>query len=435
MKSIRDESSPMYNLPPRKLGHREPAMPRTKNRQPQSRRLAALVGALTLLTVAAVYINITYVRRSPTSGHIQRGIALYTAGNAAEAEREWTSALRHDPKRLEPYQLLSHLYMETGRPELAVPLLEHLRKTAPASAHTFCSLAEAYARTERPTDGMEVARQAVEIEPDCHRAHALLGIHLADQKEFRGGIQHLQKAVALAPGDDKTALSLAQAQMDAADFSGAEKTARSVISRNTSSAMAHYLLGLAYARRAPLKENMEIASRAFAEAVKRDPSLTGALAELGRMRLLAGDNRGAIEALEQLWKQGTRDKDIAFNLASAYRKAGDAASAAKMSAEYKRLTDFEARYAALEKRASLDPTNTDIAIQIAEMEMEAGRPEEALPLVNSVLRDRPGDPRALKLLGTINSRTGQAGAGTDSAGAGAAAEATGKADTNQHQHP
>jgi tetratricopeptide (TPR) repeat protein len=370
-------------------------------------RLAVLVGIAVVLGAVAVARISTFLKGQPARDHVRRGIVLAEAARLDEAEHEWRSAVRLDPGLKEPYQLLSKLYLDTGRPDLAVPLLEQLRKTAPDSPHTLCRLSEAYTRSERTRDGLAAARQAVVLEPHCARAHALLGIYLGDQGDRRGAITELSRAVALAPDDDTITISLAQAQLDTADFAAAETTAKRVVERNPSYALAHYTLGMAFARRTPTPENLRRAIAALSEATKRDPEFADAFRELGRLQLLAGDNRGAIVALERLWSRGARDQQTAFNLTTAYRKIGDGPRAGRFAAEYKRLTDFSARYDALRKRRAADPTNLDVALQLAEAEIASNKPEEALPLVNQVLRSRPSDAQALRLAGDLYDRLGQ----------------------------
>ena len=84
--------------------------------------------------------------------------------------------------------------------------------------------------TPRPIPGGRPFLNFIRIsEPDCPRAHALLGIHFGEQQDNRGALAELSKAHALAPADGRIALSLAQAELDASDLAGAEAIARQVI--------------------------------------------------------------------------------------------------------------------------------------------------------------------------------------------------------------
>jgi len=380
-------------------------------RRPDHRRLVLLSGIGALLVGAALLIHFRYQSGRPAREHVRQGIALAAAGKLTEAEGEWRRALQADPENRAPQLLLSRLYLDTDRADRALPLLESLRVTAPQTPHALCTLAEAYARTEQDGRGVEAARQAVVLEPNCARAHALLGIFLGNAHDMRGAIAELSRAAALDPSDHKITLSLAQAQMDEADFPAVERTLRALTTRASASApslaQAHYLLGMAYARRTPTPENRRTAITAFRRAARLDPSLTGADAEIGRLLLLSGDARGAIQTFEDLRRRGASTKETCFNLAAAYRKIGDTPRASRMSQEAKRLTDLDARRAALRKRLSVEPTNGRVALELAEAALAAGDLPEAAPLLDAVLQVHPGDPRVLRAAITLYDRLGE----------------------------
>lgn len=226
-----------------------------------------LLGSLLLVcVVAAVALNLRFLRDRPVQAHILQGVAMQQAGKLTEAEQEWRTALRLDPSRREPYQLLAVLYLKTDRPEEALPLLERLRQLAPDTAHTLCSLTEAYTRTGQEQKALETARQSVVLEPDCPNAHALLGMLLAEQEDSSGAVAQMQQAVSLAPTDDKIAVSLAQVEYKTGDFTGAERTARSVLARNPGYPTAWEALGKALAAQTPSPDRRKEAAAALQKA-------------------------------------------------------------------------------------------------------------------------------------------------------------------------
>jgi Flp pilus assembly protein TadD len=154
-------------------------------------------------------------------------------------------------------------------------------------------------------------------------------------------------------------------------------------------------MGFAYARRTPTPENLQRATTEFEAAYRMDETQKDVVAELGRLRVQAGDYRGAVTYLEKAWQQGPRTEDIAFNLAKAYRGLGDATRAAQMSAEFKRLSEIHTRTNALNKQLAVNPKDVDAAIELADLEVEAQNWEEAVPLIQTLLKVRPNDPRVL----------------------------------------
>ena len=368
-------------------------------KQKQTRKnisLRYIVVLLLVLTPFVVISDIRFLRRASVRRHIESGILDMHAHNLGGAEREWRTALKTDPTQPGPYRLLASLYMHTGYPGSAIPLLARLHQIDPKTHHTLARLAEAYALTNQGAKSLATARQAVVAEPESARAHAILGIDLGNVQDEAGAISELSKAAALAPNNDKIAISLAQAQLDAADLVGAQHTAQSVIAHNPKYATAYYVLGWSYSRRTPTPNNVHQASLAFEKAVKLDPSRLDALAELGRLRVQTGDHRDAIVLLQRAWKQGMQTEEVAYNLAEAYRQAGDTAQANTMRAQFKRISDYDSRYAALRKALAVAPDKGPIALQLAELDMQARHYQQALPLVQGALQARSDNLQALQ---------------------------------------
>lgn len=365
--------------------------------------LAVLASAGILI---AAWTGSVYWRSLPALRHLNQGLSASESGRPLDAEREWKSALRLDPRRPEPYLLLAQLYLHGGRPDLAIPLLERLRELAPRYPHALCTLADSYTRAGETKKGFQTARQATLIEPNCARGHAIAGIHFGEQQDSRSAIAELARAVALAPGDDQIALSLAQTHLDASNLTAAEEIARDVLSRNPSYATAWYTLARSYARRTPTPGNLKEAVRSYEKAIEFNPALADAFAEIGRLKLLAGDPGGAIRPLQHLYSKGVRTKETLFNLAAAYRRLGDAARAEQMSRQFRAISEFESRYAATEKRFSIDPTNLTVALDLAELRVAAKEAEDALPLLQMVIEGRPRDPQSLRRAAALYERLG-----------------------------
>ncbi len=359
-------------------------------------RLYVLV--LVVLAAIAAVVYVLYLGSSGWRRHVNKGLEFAASNKPVEAEAQWRDAIRVDPSRHEPYQLLSSLYLESDRADMAVPLLERLKSVAPSTPHTLCGLAEAYTRVDRIKEGLATSRQAVIVEPNCGRAHAILGVHLGQSEQTREAIDELTKANRLLPNDDKIAMSLAQAQLDAMDYPKAEALARAVLAKDPKYATGWYTLGRAFTRRTPTPENLKTAIDAFEKTVELNPGIGDAYAELGRLKVLSGDPQGAVKSLTFVWERGTRTKETAYNLAAAYRKIGLPKEAAKMSLEFKRLSDYQTEKDILLKRMQVHPGDSDIVIEFAELEVASGDASEAVNYLKLVLQERPHEKRALQAM-------------------------------------
>ena len=374
--------------------------------QVRSNRLPLIFIGFALLILIAIFINVRFGHRGQDDKHIEQGINALNARKFEEAEREWREALKESPQRPEPYLLLSEFYVTSGHPEEALSLLQGLEKIAPSTKQLYRRLAESYSLTGQTVPALEAAKKAIEQDPSDSAAHALLGIQLGNQMDARGSVSELSKAALLSPQDDKIALSLAQAQLDAGDFAGAEATARKVIARNDRYATAYYLLGWSFSRRDPSPDTLIQAITAFRKATELDPKRADAFAELGRLSSLKGDALEAQKALKKAWDLGLHDGTTAFNLASAYRKTGDAKNATLMSQEFKRISDYTTRTEALQKTLRVSPENIEAALQLAELDIEAEKYEDALPLLQKILQFQRQNLRALRAAEKLYTRIG-----------------------------
>ncbi len=371
-------------------------LPQTK--KAQKTKTLPLLTVLVAVGAVAAFFNVRYASERPARAHLQKAITAIQAKNPKEAEKELRATIKLRPEMSEAYVLLARLYMDVQRPELAIPLYTRLRQIAPQTEHLFCGLAEAEARAGQDKQATETARQAVQVEPNCANAHAILGLALGNQLETKPGLAELVKANQLDPSNNKIAMSLAQAYLDSNDLNTAEKVAREVIARDPSYPTAYYTLGRAYARRTPTPENLKEGIAAFEKATQLKPEWGDAFAELGRLRLQFGDTKGALQALEYLWKRGVRTEESTFNLANAYRKVGNTQRAEEVTKEFKRLSDFYAKYDALRKRLALNPNDMELALSVGECEVELKNWGDADLLLQGVLRARPQDKRVLTAL-------------------------------------
>lgn len=368
-------------------------MKAAKNRK----RLFILLSAGVVLLTVAVIVNLAYLQDRKSQRFVDEGISHFQAKRLPEAAQAWRSALVADPENLTACRLLSDLYIETGEYEAAVPLLEKLYSRTPRNPHVACRLSEAYNYLGRNDRSLEIARAAVEFEPDCSRAHALLGIQLGNQNNTTESVKALAKAYQLEPTSEKIALSFAQAQLAAIDLDGAEKTIRKVIESNPRSAMANYLLGWTYRRRSQTPENVRAAIDAFEKAVQLDPSRKDAFVELGKLYAQTKRYEEARVVLESLWQSPPRSPQVAFTLAQVYRALKMPAQAEKMTRDFKQLNEEQEEYNSLRKRLQTDPSSIDVPVRMAELSLKRGDLQEASVLLREALRRNPDHPKAAEL--------------------------------------
>jgi Flp pilus assembly protein TadD len=366
----------------------------TKNPN-QNKALPFLLGTLVLLGGLAFFVQKNFLQGGEYRQHLSAGSAFFESKQTSKAMSEWQAAIKADPTQPQPYQLLSDTYIQTGRPAEAIPLLKQLITIAPQTKGVYSQLAEVIALTGKGNIA-DAAKEAVAREPDSAKAHAILGISYGNQQNHAMAVSELRKATLLAPTDNTIIVSLAQAQLNAADLEGAEKTARTVIAQSPNYATAWYVLGWSFSRRTPTPNNIKEALNAFEKSIIIDPTNVEVMTELGRLYLSEGRLPQAQTMLEKAWRGGTHTDQLAFQLAQLYRRQNNTAKATEMQTTFEKLHKAVTEREALTKRLSTNPNDADTALALAELEFEAENTEEALSLLQGVLQVRPSDPHALR---------------------------------------
>lgn len=346
---------------------------------------------LVALLAVAVSVNLRFSARATVRARIHQGIQAYESGKVDVAMDAWREAIRLDPDSTEAMGLLSEALLSHGDPADALPLLNRMRSVSANLPHLYCRRSEALTRSGDARAGEAAAKEAVDKEPDCARAHALYGIAMSDREDHAVAVSELTRAAILAPQDNRIGLSLAQAQLNAADLQGAEKSVRAVLSREPDNLLGLFLLGWSYARRSPTPDNIGQATAAFEKVVAKDPKKVEAIVELGRLQSLAGQHARAVTTLERAEALGAATPDIAFNLATAHRALGHRAQADRYQARFKVLSDRNNRMEALRKRLAVDGNDFVSAIELAGLYADSRNWADAEPLVKRLIEVRPTD--------------------------------------------
>ena len=359
-------------------------------------RTIFIVSCGTALFILALTLNLKANRDAGVRSHISSGIAFLSDKKYDKAVGAWREALRLDPQMPDAYLLLSEYYISSGQSENAIPLLERLKKIAPATPLLYTKLAEAYTVAGKPDEAFAAAKEAVKNEPESPEAHALLGIQLANRASVKEGVAELSRAVLLAPENPRILTSLAQAQLDAGDFVGAEASARNALKKSPDFQTAWFVLGFSYSRRNPSPENLREAITAFERLAQLAPDRGDGLSELGRLYNLAGRPADARKTLEALWRKGFKSDEIAFNLAKAYRLTGDQKRSLQMTAEFNRISQYTRQHDDLTKQMISSSNRPEVALKLVKLETEAKNFEGAVPLLEKLLQINPGDLETLK---------------------------------------
>jgi len=163
------------------------------------------------------------------------------------------------------------------------------------------------------------------------------GQHLEAAAEWRSALK-------LAPDDPRLRTQLAMALYEGANYAEALPLLEDLVKRDPH---LEFPLGDALMR----VEKPEQALPHLQAAVRSDPKLLPARASLGLALMRTGSEAAAIPHLNAA-RQIDEDGSIHFQLSRAYQRAGDAAAAKEMMAEYSKIQQrAEAEQRGLEEKA------------------------------------------------------------------------------------
>lgn len=138
----------------------------------------------------------------------------------------------------------AQMLVDLGRPTEALPLLHRALGQTPDDDEALCLLSLAHWNLAQYDDALAWAERAVAARPDGLWAHQLLACHLFNMGHSQRSLTASLEAVRLEPENAKGLKILGRAQLSTGDVSGAEETARQMLSLAPDSELTYELLTL-----------------------------------------------------------------------------------------------------------------------------------------------------------------------------------------------
>jgi tetratricopeptide (TPR) repeat protein len=277
----------------------------------------------------------------------EEGRALQQAGQSDRAERAYLRALQLRPGHAQTLAALAGLYVDCGRPENAVPLLQRALAANPLWADGYLALGIAQWQRGATAEAEAALRKATRVRPGLVQAHFRLGELLAGAGRADDARTSLLRALKLDPGH-----AGARAALDSL-FPESSGEPRAVSARDEQRARSLFNLGL----------GMHVA---------------------GRLEEAASSYRSAADA----WPEYL---EAVENLAAVLFALGRYAESAQAYA----------------RAAELRPENAAALAGLGASLLGAGEPEKALPALRRALGIDPDQPQASAALGAVLARLGR----------------------------
>jgi Flp pilus assembly protein TadD len=200
-----------------------------------------------------------------------------------------------------------------GRLQEAAVVLHEVVAANPRNVEARILLGTTFSLQGKRSESIEQLTEAVRLQPDSAKAYNTLGMVLSRFVEMKAAREAFEKALQLDPNLAEARVNLALVLAQAGEFRRAgENLDRAVQLQGDTRAAAysHYLRGkiwLAQKERAKAISQLEI-------AVKLRPDYAQAWSDLGGVRRLEGDSKGAQQALERAVALDPHDEKAQYRL-------------------------------------------------------------------------------------------------------------------------
>jgi tetratricopeptide (TPR) repeat protein len=340
------------------------------------------------------------------------------AGNYPKARVALRNVLKIDPKDADAYFLFAQVEEKEKNWRNAVGLYQEVVELVPNHTAALITLSKYYLEARLKDQVIQSAEKVLANDPQQPQAQALkiaastidggvgaatvkaealagrfptepdvailLATLYAQQLRFQEAIVVLQRAVDAHTTDLDLLNNLSYVFLQAKDMGGAERVARRMIEMEPT-VFDHRL------RLARLFDSQGDADKAEAvlrEAVALDPQREERRLMLADFLGSRRNPRAAEQALLESVAQLPRSTKLQFELAAHYLKQGQAAEA-------------QVRYMALAKDYGDKPAGLEAKVKLAELDLAAGRPEEAERKLQEVLKENPRSAEGLVLSGRM----------------------------------
>ncbi len=233
------------------------------------------------------------------------GVFLLESGQLEQAEQQFQRAIRIDPQSEQAAMNLANCWVRQNRLHDAEQIYHDLVQRNPENLDVLGNLGECYRRQSRWEESLELLQRVVHCRPDDLVSKLTLARTLVNLGRLPEAAERFEQLVIEAPGNAKAHHYLGTVLLSLKDVGRAETEIRHALEIDPTDAHALCSLGFVYIESDRRRE----AAECFAEAVKRDPRMSGAHGCL--LYLMSGDPEISPEQLfEEHIRWGERHGNV-----------------------------------------------------------------------------------------------------------------------------
>lgn len=301
---------------------------------------------------------LTVLERDPVRADVMNdlGVTYLMQERYYESLTALNGALIARPNYAAAQANLGRLHLATKMPFTAVGELESAVKNDPSNVGTLCDLGEAYERTLNLQAAKRSYQAAANLDHRFLRAYVGLGKAEYSLAQYAEAEQTLNQALALAPEDGQTLLTLARLHLE----------------------------------KAVTDTDLEAVEQTLQHAARVDPDNNPDIwYDQGRVALRRGHAPAAIEFLTKTLRIYPAHNAALHQLERALRADGRTADADHVAAVFQERSLREREETHLEEAVAHNPQDWDSQIRLAEIYIQSGKRGLALLLFRRLLEGVP----------------------------------------------
>jgi tetratricopeptide (TPR) repeat protein len=306
---------------------------------------------------------------------------------------------------------------QSGDLQGAVQAYSAILATHPARVDVRSNLGAAYSALGRYEEAIEQYKRALVIEPANHAVRFNLAMAYYKAAWFSESATELERLLAAAPNASQSVnarLVLADCQIRLGEYKKVIAALSPIAETDLSNRTVAYLLGSALIGDGQLNKGQEIIDRVF-----RDDDSAEAHLLMGSILLVADDAQGALKEVQRALELNPKLPGVQAWHGRVLMRLGDTekAKAAFRSELASNANDFEANLylgillrqdkqldealSSLRRAVQLRPREQYAHYHLAAVYAAAGKPGEALPLLEGVLKEHSDFVEARVLLASV----------------------------------
>jgi tetratricopeptide (TPR) repeat protein len=297
-----------------------------------------------------------------------RAMELHQAGDLLGAVDTYKAALSMMPDRADALSNLGAAYVRLGQHEDAIQQYAAALKVDPVNNTIRTNLALAYYKAARPHDAIPQLKRVIASDPDARNAYLVLADCYLQTGQDQDVISLLEPREQMFASEPAYAYLLGTALLHVDRLSDGQKYVDRVFGGGES-AEAHLLLGIAHFS----QHDYRAAKTELERAIKLNPRLPTAHAVYGRSLMLLGEPDAAERAFR-------RELEVNVNDFEANLQLGNIRKSAQR---------FPEAAAYLERATTIRPHDLAARKLLASLRLQTGEVEEAVRMLEAVVKEAP----------------------------------------------